>query len=63
MMKSLRKLICFLTLMCMFITLLVPTAIASPKSIEQKVTLYYPNGNWEFTPGWWDIKRRSHKNS
>jgi len=34
----------------MFITLLVPTAIASPKSIEQKVTLYYPNGNWEFTP-------------
>lgn len=49
-MKSLRSLICLLTLTCMFITLIVPTALASPKSIEQKVTLYYPNGDWEFTP-------------
>lgn len=44
-----KKWVCLLTLTCMFVTLIAPMSLASLKSIDQKVTLYYPNSDWNYT--------------
>lgn len=50
MMKAIQKCVCLLTLTCLLLISTISTASASPKVIEQKVTLYYPNGDWGLTP-------------
>ncbi|WP_050810373.1 N-acetylmuramoyl-L-alanine amidase [Desulfitobacterium hafniense] len=47
-----QKKICILALVCMIVSLILSpaSALASDVAAEQKVTIYYPNGDWGLTP-------------
>ena len=47
-MKAILKILCILTVVCM--SLITVSASAFAEATNQKVILYYPNGNWGLTP-------------
>lgn len=51
-MKATQKKICILALVCLLVSLFAApaSALASDIATEQKVVLYYPNGDWGLTP-------------